>query len=439
MVNQVVGRDRFIFWLIILQPIIDLITSISNQFSGFPLSIGALSRALLMAFLFIYISYYLIRKKQKLLILFIASFTVILITMVVNVFFKENFAWFEEINFIIKTSYYLVMIYLSIILIENRILSKALILQSTKIVSLIIGVSYWLAIITGTSINSYSYINKGYSGWFYAANELSVIVLILLGIMIINLKYDKRLTTWLAFIFMLSMLPMVGTKTAFFGGLFIVAITVIYLLFTFNLKFWKDKNCLIFLCLIIIFICFIPLSPITSNTKQLGPVIEQKQPEKKQTTKVEDPIEEERGSAFTKRLLSSRNVYFQDTKADFVNAGGLRKAFGLGYAGDYKKEEPKVIEMDFLDMFFSYGVIGTLFLLLPLLYVLKQIMATIFPLNGEKILLIFTLGICFGIAFLAGHIVFAPSVITYIAILFILLGVEKDESQTNSKHYRTSI
>lgn len=181
--------------------------------------------------------------------------------------------------------------------------------------------------------------------------------------------------------------------------------------------------------IVVLLICFIPFSPIASNTAQIG-VDTNQVPEQNVTTATE--IED---SALMRKLLSSRNIYFQDMKSDYEAANRLRKAFGLGYAGDYK-QEPKLIEMDFFDLFFSYGIIGILCLTAPLLYLVKQVLSAILPINIEKMTLFITLGICFGIAFLAGHVLFAPSVMTYTAILFVTLGVGKYD---NGEHYRTRV
>src|SRR5699024_6034369 len=132
---------------------------------------------------------------------------------------------------------------------------------------------------------------------------------------------------------------------------------------------------------------------------------------------------EVQNSTLMTKLLSSRDVYLQVIKDDFKKAKRIRKAFGIGYAGDYSTD-PKLIEMDFFDMFFSYGMIGTLFLLIPLLYLFKKIIA--YPIYIEKVILLFTLCLCFGIAFLAGHVIFAPSVMTYLSILFLAIGLNKD-------------
>ena len=425
--NGMERSDRFIFWLIIIQPIIDLITSLSNQFNI--LTIGALSRSLIMGVLFVYIAAYFIRRQRKMLWLFVGSFAAILITFVINFLLKENYFLFQEVNFALKTSYYLTMIFLAILLIKRNKISKTLLYQATKVISLIVGTSYWLAIVTHSSIQSYSYDSVGYSGWFFAANELSVIVIILLGLSVSNLLFDKTFTAWLAFIFIVSMLPMIGTKTAFFGGLFILGLSVISWLLQCNFKIWQNKSMLFMLVIVVLLFCFIPFSPIASNTAQIGAQTNQA-PEQNVTTATENE-----GSVLMRKLLSSRNIYFQDMKADYEAANGLRKAFGLGYAGDYK-QEPKLIEMDFFDLFFSYGIIGIFCLIAPLLYLVKQVLSAILPINIEKMTLFITLGICFGIAFLAGHVLFAPSVMTYTAILFVTLGVGKYD---NGEHHRTRV
>lgn len=419
--------DRFIFWLIIIQPVIDLITSLSNQFNI--LTIGALSRTMIMAVLFVYITYHFIHTRKKIYWLFAGSFTAILIMIIVNFLLKENFFLFQEINFALKTAYFVTMIFLSILMIEQKRLKKQLLYQAVKIISMIVGTSYWLAIVTDSSIQSYTYDSVGYSGWFFAANELSVMVIILLGLSMSNLLFDQTFTAWLAFILNISMLPMIGTKTSFLGGLFLLALWAIYLLFRYKLQIWKHKHALLFFLIVILFICFIPISPIASNTAQTDHEIK---PSAETETEPETAYE---GSALIQKLLSSRNIYFQDTKTDYMEAKGLRKAFGLGYAGDYK-QEPKLIEMDFFDLFFSYGIIGSIFLILPLIYLLKLIFTAMFPVNIEKITLITTLGICFAIASLAGHVLFAPSVMTYTAILFVTLGVGKYDI---GEYHRTSL
>ena len=121
------------------------------------------------------------------------------------------------------------------------------------------------------------------------------------------------------------------------------------------------------------------------------------------------------------QMMSSRDIYLEDIKADYVQAIPIRKLIGLGYAGDYEKN-PKMIEMDFFDLFFSYGIIGTLIMLLSVPILLNRLLAYRHTITYLVSLL--ALGLIGGISFVAGHVMFAPAVMTYVAILAIVIGLE---------------
>ena len=50
-----------------------------------------------------------------------------------------------------------------------------------------------------------------------------------------------------------------------------------------------------------------------------------------------------------------------------------QKLLGMGYAGNFKYNEqkqpdPKLIEMDFHDWFYDFGIIGFVLLMIPFIY-----------------------------------------------------------------------
>ena len=211
---------------------------------------------------------------------------------------------------------------------------------------------------------------------------------------------------------------MIGTKTAFYGGMLILITYTSYLLIKYHIRLFQDKNQLIFIGVTSLFLMVTPASPIFSNTEQLDMRIKQEQRQKI------EQISTTHQSTLITKLLSSRDIYLRKTKEDFTHADGFRKIFGLGYAGTYSAH-PKMIEMDFFDLFFSYGVMGTTFLLIPLVYLLRKMIH--FPIHIGKAILLFTLFLCFAISFLAGHVMFAPSVMTYLAILFLAIGLNNNQ------------
>jgi len=110
-----------------------------------------------------------------------------------------------------------------------------------------------------------------------------------------------------------------------------------------------------------------------------------------------------------------------ETQQMFLEAPLLQKLFGMGYAGNYL-DTPKLIEMDFLDLFYSYGIVGFFVFLLPFIYAIATITIN-FKLNKSKLYkLEFGLVLCslilgLAIAFIAGHVLFAPAVSIYLAVL----------------------
>src|SRR5699024_11575084 len=113
--------EKTIFYLIIIQPLLDISTSITTNL-GVTVSGGALFRTLLMGVLFIYIAYVLITlKKRTYFAIFLGSLLALVLMFLINSQLKHPYLLFEEMNFILKTGYFVAMIFFVITLIEKRI------------------------------------------------------------------------------------------------------------------------------------------------------------------------------------------------------------------------------------------------------------------------------------------------------------------------------
>lgn len=405
--------EKIVFYFIITQPVIDIMTSIMT-ISKMPVTIGALSRALLIFSLFFYITLHLIKTKQyDYLTIWLCSFLTMLVTLIINLLLKQPFFLFAEINFILKTSYYVVLSFFILIVIDKYKNMYNTIYRAIPIVSLIIGGSFWIALITNTNISSYTYDKTGYSGWFFSANELSVIVLILLSLTIAHLHESHKKNTAIHFIslsFLLSILPMIGTKTAFVGGVIIVSMYAFYLLLFLRKKKEFISFKLTFFAIISLFFIIVPFTPIVSNTAsvELNDAYLQ--------TKQLHYSEQQMIHPFLNRILSSRDIYLQMTADDFYSSSFIQQLFGIGYGGKYTTE-PKLIEMDFFDLMFSYGYIGFLILIIPLIILILK--SFVVKRSISLAILQLSVVLSLAISFLAGHILLAPSVMTYLAVLFL--------------------
>lgn len=392
-------RNQVLFYIIILLPVIDMLTAFTQTA---PVSVGILFRMAVMAGLFFYLIRYFRSKHPLYLLFFGLAFAAIGITFLLQWAIKEPFYVMEEIQFAFKTAYYVTMLFTVLALVRENI-QRTVLLRATTIAALLVGTSYWLAFLTKTNISSYAYLKTGYAGWFFSANELSVIVLLLLGFTLTNLAQTKQFPAWLAVVLLVSMLPMIGTKTAFYGGTLLLVLYIAYVL----LGGKRQKTDVALLTAALLYTMLLPWTPIMANSTSLYDETE--------------AMEKTAEAAEQTGLLSSRDVYLTKTKQDFTEAPMSQKVFGMGYGGNYKKAA-KTIEMDFYDLFFSYGFIGSFFLLLPLLFVMKTVYT--FSVQFRYILPVVTLALCTGIAFVAGHVLFAPAVMSYIALLAIYAGME---------------
>lgn len=418
--KNVKNSKKIFFYLIILQPVIDMITSITTIHFDSPITLGVVCRTLLLLILNGFIIVYCVKQNRKLLSLYLLALFAVLFSLAINFFIKPSFHFFHELNFAMKTGYLLTIIFTAIIFIQSKIIDSNLIHQAGTVIALMIGSTYWLALLTNTELNSYTYEGVGYSGWYYSANELSTITIIILSFSLISLhKAPRNIMNWLAFILILSMVPMIGTKTAFFGGLFLVFTYLIYLLYHSRFMLWRDLKVLAYSFMMLIFVSSLPFSPISTN---ISTNIQKNDYFTRADRFITQTSSHHEDRPFLSKILSSRDLYFEKIKQDYFQAHPLRQALGLGFSGDYD-EHPKLIEMDYFDLFFSYGFIGIIFLLIPLIILIRQVWTI--PNKIETVILLLALGLCFGISFVAGHVLFAPSVMTYLGLLVIILGLNK--------------
>lgn len=170
------------------------------------------------------------------------------------------------------------------------------------------------------------------------------------------------------------------------------------------------------------------IKPILSNTKNApAEIIEEKEDSKKEETSPDPTV-----------LLSGRNNYFKKTLSKYEQSSIIDKIFGIGYIsqkGDTVKES-KLVEIDYFDIFFCHGILGTLIYILPLAVVILVSIKKFFTKfinNVKNNMLIFTLysiAIGFGIALMAGHVFTAPAVSMFLILSILemlsILKFEKD-------------
>ncbi|ALZ64423.1 hypothetical protein FORC13_5362 [Bacillus cereus] len=476
--------ERFLLFFIILQPVLDLLTSLSITLLKSNATVGILVRFLIMAVGGIYI---LIQAKEKenrkFLIYLILLAGVLGIGFINNKLVKNPIVLGEEVKFVAKALYIYIMLGSYILALKS--LKKTVnisdkVRNSIVYSTLIINAIMVISISTSTDFGSYEWMKVGSRGWFYAGNELGSILAIIFPIVVLysiqKTKSWKHILYWIPSLLMIYSLIQVGTKVGMgsIGVTLAAAIGIIVLQLLFNRKNPNKKslalNAVIAIVLLAGVVGTFKQTPLAQNMgihnnylseqnvaqqgqkeKEIKEKLKKEQELKEKEEnhhKVEKPeekakIEEEVKKELEKEqkkenqenlIFSGRQVYEERHKQFFKEAPMSQRLLGMGYAGNFKYNEqkqpdPKLIEMDFHDWFYDFGIIGFVLLMIPFIYYGLRILlafATRFKdiFNIKYGMISASLLLALGIAYIAGHILTAPGVGIYFVVVLAYLIVD---------------
>jgi len=408
--------EFFFIAFIVIQPLLDLVayfgTDLSLVFRVFAMAIG-----------YVYLLIYpnqKIRRYATIYIIIVGIFMVL--NTALNYFLKDPYFLVQEVTYAIKIIYVIEMllVYTAVFLSIKKRMDWEKTIQRAIFFNLsVIGVVMLLATITDTGNRSYgTAVKQGHSGWFYSANDLSAILAISFGVMLLYLLQAKS-KKWLYVPFLLLAawaMMTVGTKVGL-GALIIGLVAALFLtIIRLFLKKGNWHNPALIVLTLILSLAYIPYSAIGNN---IGITFFQQT--ESHSTDSKEKTSTIAQQDMTYKVMSGRELFLKNVVSYYNEAPLLQKIFGMGPGGNYK-EKLKLIEMDFLDWFYGYGPVGFLLLMLPLLFFFVMILKKMF----QNVRLVFTpsffmvalsLVLALGIASVAGHILLNPASGIYFAIL----------------------
>ncbi|MBJ8104233.1 MULTISPECIES: O-antigen ligase family protein [Bacillus cereus group] len=476
--------EHFLLFFIILQPVLDLLTSLSIELLKVNATVGIMVRFLIMAMGGIYILIQAKERENRKFLIYLVLLGVVLgIGFINNKLIKSPIVLAEEVKFIGKALYIYIMLGSYILALKS--LKKTVnisdkvrnnIVYSTLIINAVMVVS----ITTSTDFGSYEWMKVGSRGWFYAGNELGSILAIIFPIVVLysiqKTKSMKHVLYWIPSLLMIYSLIQVGTKVGMgsIGATLAAAIGIIVLQLLFDRKNPNKKalvlNALIAIVLLAGVVGTFKKTPLAQNMgihnnylseqnvaqqgqkeqeikEKIKKEQEIKEKEEKQH-KVEKPEEKAKIEAEVKKeiekeqkkenqenlIFSGRQVYEERHKQFFKEAPMSQKLFGMGYAGNFKYNEqkqpdPKLIEMDFHDWFYDFGIIGFALMMIPFIYYGLRILIAFVTrfkeiFNIKYGMISASLVLALGIAYIAGHILTAPGVGIYFVVVLAYLIVD---------------
>lgn len=445
-------------------PFVDLLTSLSTRFLDSSITIGIIARGLSLVFSLVYVLRFSKCKYRKHAILYLITICVF----AVLYFLTKPDIWqipslVTEIMQAFKFLYFPIMtICLYIIFRDFRITPKTMkqiIFIDCMVYSLLLIIPYF----TGTDFSSYEWIFAGSTGWFFAANEIGAI-LVMLSISILYLldnKHKYKLLFALPIIYGISLL---GTKVAFIG----IIATVVGSCIVFILRTKKNRFLLPTILLIVLTIISFT-SPAYYNMHELSgmeslPTTRATVSDTPETefgsvpdteiisetissedvpidtltgtlgdTPVENPttntetaklIKNNKILSIINQITSWRLLYLMENYPYFVGNGLPTLLFGLGWAPrtaityDYHRI---LIEIDIFDILLHYGILGFLVYFAPYIFLAYKVIRHMKDIPLEAWAHIFAILLGFGISCVAGHVLGAPSVSIYMILLIILV------------------
>ncbi|MEH6890339.1 O-antigen ligase family protein [Bacillus sp. JJ864] len=428
----------FFLLFIALQPVLDLLTSLSIQMLHMDATLSIVVRFSVMLLAMIYLFIY---QKNKKPLVYICLLGVIMTAgLLNNLVVKHPISLGEEVKFMAKCMYPIVMLFGYILVfktLQGKQNSFYILLRYFLYASLFISIVMVISIATGTDYQSYTNEKIGSKGWFYAANEISAILAITFPVVVL---YSIHKTTsftqayyWLPTILALYSSIMIGTKVGYVASIVTLGVALFFSFIEYMMKRkgeGKGRPQLINTILALIVLGGTAIAtPFTPIAKNMG-IHLQIYNKPHVNEQAEQPSKQEERALTTGEvnslIYSDRDKFLNAHQKYFQEAPLSQKLLGMGYAGNYEKT-PKVIERDFHDLFFWFGIIGFIMYLLPFVYFGIRITLCILTnfksiLTIKYMLLSTAIVLAIGTATAAGHVFTAPAVsIFFVALLAYLI------------------
>lgn len=454
------NNKKNLYIYLILLPIIDLITSITTRLFPSVISLGVIIKVTFLIIMLYYLIFKSSSKKKKLCIGYMSLiFIYILCYFISKIRYIDFTIFIKESIYLIKLLYYPLLLSCLYCYFDDKKISKHELYNILIINLLTYAILLLLPSLTNTGFSTYNNGLSGTIGWYYSANEISII-LVLLFPFIYNIIKNKKIIYVFIPIVIILIISTIGTKASMIG--LIIDTIILMILSCFYKKDKKTNLKMIifsFIILITTSLTFYNSNSLVNLKTSFGIQESQNiQEQLKQEIEEREQLEEELAelekedkdknkrleefiNKYGKALLSDRDLYVKVTyKLYKKNYNVNTLLFGLGYTNNPKIDNfaiEKLIEIDPLDIFFHSGVIALLIIILPFLYYLYHLIK-----RGKiTIRLIFytlMLGMIFSISCISGHTFMAPAVSIYIVIYFILaftkLGLINEKKENVEKN-----
>lgn len=409
---------------IISIPIIDLLTALDERLNILAIPIGTIIKLL---FLIAAIAYSFRFSNKKEFFLLTSVFLIYILHAFANNIFASSGVFFDDVRLLLKYWSLFFFSIFALIYVRKNAIDKKVLLTSLSI-SLIL---YSFFIIFPTIINanfpSYYYTEEGSVGWYYSANEIGPIIILLIIFANYAIKSigPKPIYLSSAIVGIISV-SLLSTKTALMS----LFLFLIIQFFVFIIKKYKRLS-FINIIFLIITVCSMLFTSTTQasilqmfdkalNTQKVSSV------QMVENIKASDNKSNDVAPRNDEQIVEETDVFFE--KMDIIMSHRLTKTVNIleqnqdvtvpqllfGKTYYYLNSEVKTAEIDYVDFVLHFGIVGTILFFCVIIYLIISVFKTS-SLYFKFIWLLFPF-----IAGLAGHVLTSPSVCIYLAISLML-------------------
>lgn len=440
-------NKKFMYIYLLLLPIIDLITSVTSRLFSNVISLGIIIKTIFLAIMIYYLLFKSTSKHKKLSIGFLCLIIIyILFYFIFKLEYMNLNIFINEFKYIIKLMYFPMLLSCLYCYFDDKKISKKELISVLKTTLLMYIILLILPLITNSGFSTYLLDMKGTIGWFYSANEISIILILLFPFIYTQIK-NKKILLVIIPIIIIFVISTIGTKASMIG--LIIDTSILMVLSCFSKKEKKlNFHLIIYSFITLLFAIFMFTNSTSLNNlktsvgiqQEENKIVMQKQQkaeeelikqeiEKLEETLPNQPINEENivFNKYIKALLSDRDLYVNVTYKLYkkhYNTNTL--LFGLGYSNTPKYNSfgiEKLIEIDPLDIYFHSGLIALIIILLPFIYYLYHLIRKA-KISINLIFYTLIIGMIFCVSCISGHTLMAPAVSVYIILYFLLAFTE---------------
>jgi len=424
--KQLLGKIMcFIF---LLFPIIELLTSLTviNSFSK--ITIGAIYKTIITILGIIYILFLNKRSRKiySILVCLVIMLDIVCFVVTTDIWIKTNLI--RKIREVLKFVTFPVMVLFFICYTKNgnKIPIHAIIL-STITYALVMIIAGW----TGTANPTYGSIQYGHTGWYYSANELGILFGIAFPFIIAYVIKSKSFASVIACGLCVYGLLSVGTKAGLLSLIIAILSLAVFciVLFVIRKTDLAKTASLVLLFLILGFAIVFPVSAANNHLKE------------QYTNKLTRESQE-----FENFIYSGREEKLEEQGQKYLDATLLEQLFGLkDSTKTVENGKFKLVERDYYDILFNFGITGLFVYIFILAYVLiSLVIAVIKSFKNKCNMDVFAAGVSILItvsaAHICGHVFSIPTIGIYLsAILGYALSIASSDNKKQSVMFVCSV